>query len=258
MELEAHQTVFHYDKDNIQHQDLDKQLCQKLFNLIKSTERLFFAQKLKCNFFRECDEGSSFFHTLISRQHRKNSISTIQLNDGSLTASIDEVRDAFVCYFRDLPGSHKDTLPLDVEVSRSGPCLDPASYASLLAPVTNDIIKQALLSIDDDKAPGLDGYTFSSKNPGTLLVDTSVWQFVISKILSARFAIAPTNIISPLQNAFLGRRLMADNIHLLQELLRLYEPPVFWFPKPFRAFNYAVCVLYGILFQDAQDGLYKL
>jgi hypothetical protein len=46
---------------------------------------------------------------------------------------------------------------------------------------------------------------------------------VISKILSTRFVIALADIINPLQNAFLRGRLMADNIHLLQELLRLYE-----------------------------------
>jgi len=46
---------------------------------------------------------------------------------------------------------------------------------------------------------------------------------VISKILSVRLAIALADIISPLQNAFLGGRLMADNIHLIQENLWLYE-----------------------------------
>lgn len=45
---------------------------------------------------------------------------------------------------------------------------------------------------------------------------------VISKILSARFAIALACIINPMQNAFLGGKMMADNIHLLQELLRQY------------------------------------
>jgi guanylate kinase len=42
MELETHQTAFHYDKDNLQHLALDKQLRQKLFYL-KSAKRLFFA-----------------------------------------------------------------------------------------------------------------------------------------------------------------------------------------------------------------------
>ena len=45
---------------------------------------------------------------------------------------------------------------------------------------------------------------------------------VISKLLSARLAHALQSIIGPLQNAFLGGRKMSNNVHLLQELLRLY------------------------------------
>ena len=45
---------------------------------------------------------------------------------------------------------------------------------------------------------------------------------VISKILAGRMAHALQDIISPVQNAFLGGRNMADNIHLMQELLRHY------------------------------------
>ena len=46
---------------------------------------------------------------------------------------------------------------------------------------------------------------------------------VIFKILVRRMAHALQDIISPAQNAFLGGRNMADNIHLMQELLRHYE-----------------------------------
>nr|TKR75465.1 hypothetical protein D5086_0000285070 [Populus alba] len=45
---------------------------------------------------------------------------------------------------------------------------------------------------------------------------------VIAKLLAARLSQALAPIISPMQNAFLGGRLMTDNIHLLQELLRNY------------------------------------
>jgi hypothetical protein len=45
---------------------------------------------------------------------------------------------------------------------------------------------------------------------------------VIAKILAGRLAHALTDIISPMQNAFLGGRLMSDNINLVQELLRKY------------------------------------
>ena len=45
---------------------------------------------------------------------------------------------------------------------------------------------------------------------------------VISKLLSDRLAHVLSDIISPVQNAFLGGRKMATNIFLVQELLREY------------------------------------
>ena len=45
---------------------------------------------------------------------------------------------------------------------------------------------------------------------------------VISKILAGRMAHVLQDLISPAQNAFLGGRNMADNVHLMQELLRHY------------------------------------
>jgi hypothetical protein len=45
---------------------------------------------------------------------------------------------------------------------------------------------------------------------------------VISKILAGRLAHVLNDIISPSQSVFLGGRLMADNINLMQELLRSY------------------------------------
>ena len=44
----------------------------------------------------------------------------------------------------------------------------------------------------------------------------------ISKLLAGRLAHVLNDIISPSHNAFLGGRLMADNINLMQELLRSY------------------------------------
>lgn len=85
---------------------------------------MFFAKKLKCNFFKESDKGTSFFHALMSHKHQKNFIPAIQLSNGKLCTSVDEVGGAFVNFFKELLGTSKDTLPLDVEVSRSGPCID--------------------------------------------------------------------------------------------------------------------------------------
>ena len=46
---------------------------------------------------------------------------------------------------------------------------------------------------------------------------------VIAKILAGRLTHVLKEIVSPMQNAFLGGRFMSDNINLLQELLRQYS-----------------------------------
>ncbi|KAJ6965149.1 hypothetical protein NC652_003148 [Populus alba x Populus x berolinensis] len=203
----------------------------------------------------------------MSQRHQKNFIPAIQLSNGSLTTFIDEEGYVFIGNFRDLLGSFEGTFFLDVAVSRFGPCIDPASHASLLAPFTCGVIKQALFNINDNNASRSDGYTFLSLKKswdiigsdschavrdlfvsGKLLKQinhfiialipkfanvTSIADFkpisccnvvykVISKILFASLVVALADIISPLQNAFLGGRVMADNIHIIQELLQLY------------------------------------
>ena len=155
--LDDHQTIFSINRDNAQLFAVDKLLRQELLHL-KAAERQFFPQKLKCNFFKECDKDTSFFHALMSRKHWQNYIPAIHRNDGILT-TIDEVGAIFVNFYSHLLGTPKDTLPLDVTVIQHGPCLDVASHASLLAPVSNLDIKNVLFVIDDVKAPGLDGYS---------------------------------------------------------------------------------------------------
>lgn len=74
--LEDHQTDIHADKDNLHLLECDKQLRLKLINL-KSVEKMFFAQKLKCNLFKESDRGTSFFHALMSQKNKRNHIPAI-------------------------------------------------------------------------------------------------------------------------------------------------------------------------------------
>jgi hypothetical protein len=61
---------------------------------------------------------------------------------------------------RDLLGTLKLTFPIIKSVIHYGPCLNVASHASLLALVTDDDIKHALFSIGNEKALGLDSYSF--------------------------------------------------------------------------------------------------
>jgi len=157
-DLDQHQTLLQNDKDNEHLLAQDRQLRLDLVNL-KSAEKMFYSQKLKCNFFKDCDRGTSFFHALMSHRHKKNFIPAIRCNSGSLTTSMAEVRDVFVSYYQQLLGSSRVTLPLDETVVCCGPRLDTTTQASLLATVSHDDIKKAFFSIGDHKSPGLDGYS---------------------------------------------------------------------------------------------------
>eukprot|EP00258_Populus_trichocarpa_P041569 XP_024457588.1 uncharacterized protein LOC112327616 [Populus trichocarpa] len=163
-----------------------------LFNL-KSAEKTFFAQKLKCNFFKESDIGTSFFHALISQKHMRNFIPAIQRSNGALTTSLDEVGDEFVHYYQNLFGTSSSTTPIDDVVVHSGPCLNETHFDFLLAPVSNDVIKEALFSI----ALVPKSTNVASANDFRPISCCNVVYKVISKILAGRLSYAFQDIIDP-------------------------------------------------------------
>ena len=219
----------------------DKLLRSKLLTL-KFAEKQFFSQKIKCNFLKDSDKGSKFFHALMDHNHRRNFIPAIMTTHGRLSSSLEEVGAIFVNYLQQLLGTSKSTIPLASAVIHSGPCLSSSSYDLLLSPVSHKDIRKAVFSIGDDKAPRPYGYSslFFKKTwhiywgkslcgcTGFLcfwkapISCCNVIYKVITKILAGRLAHALTDIISPMQNAFLGGRLMSDNINLVQELLKKY------------------------------------
>jgi hypothetical protein len=265
-DLDDTQLLLQNDMDNGHLLALEKQQRPSLVNL-KSAEKMFFGQKLKCAFFKDCDKGTRFFHSLMNQRHRKHHIPAIVRSNGMLTSLAEEVGREFVSYYKELLGTSKLTIPLRAEVVQNGTCINVDSHDFLLALVSTDDIKQVLFSMDDNKAPGPDGYTSAFFKKAWNIVGedfcSAVKDFfasgeilkqlnhfiialvpksanansaadyrpisccnvtykVISKLLAGRLAHVLNDIISPSQNAFLGGRLMADNINLMQELLRSY------------------------------------
>ena len=136
----------------------EKNLRLQLVNM-KSAEKMFYSQKLKFKFLEESDKGSKFFHSLMNQQHKRNFISAIDKRNGQSTTSLDEVGAIFVDHFKDLLGTARMTIDLDSSIISKGPCLEASDHNELLAPVTSDEIKASLFGIDNDKAPGPDGFS---------------------------------------------------------------------------------------------------
>jgi hypothetical protein len=97
--LDDTQLLLQNDRDNGHLLSLEKQQKLNLVNL-KSAEKMFFGQKLKCAFFKDCDKGSKFFHSLMSQRHRRHHIPAIIRSDGMLTSSTEEVGSEFVYTIR--------------------------------------------------------------------------------------------------------------------------------------------------------------
>lgn len=114
-DLDILQTALHGDPNNQQLALEDKRLWLHLLQL-KSAEKLFFGQKLKCDFLKDSDRGTSFFHAMMSQKHSLSFISAIHRGDGSLTSSEIEVGVEFVQFFQNLYGSSRPTLSLDNDV----------------------------------------------------------------------------------------------------------------------------------------------
>jgi len=149
---------------------------------LKSAEKMFFGQKLKCSFFKDCDRGSKFFHALMSQKHRRNFIPIIQRSNNLLTTSLEVVGEEFVNYYQQLLGSSKDMIPIDLEVIHSGSCLATSAHDLLLAPVTSaEIKKRCCLVLAMIKPLVLMGTLPSfSSNPGMLWGQILVQRFRIS------------------------------------------------------------------------------
>nr|GEV05021.1 hypothetical protein CTI12_AA325620 [Tanacetum cinerariifolium] len=101
-------------------------------------EEIFLKQRAKVTWLSEGDFNTKYFHNVMRERKNKNRIDNVEDMEGKLFSG-PEVGLLFVKHFEKV---------LDAEC--------------LVRPISDEEIKSALFSMEDDKAPGLDG--FSSKN----------------------------------------------------------------------------------------------
>ena len=94
----------------------------------------------------------------------------------------------FVRFFQHSLGASMATIHVEASVVHSGRFLDEGSHSLLLAPVTNKEVLSTLFSIDNDKAPRLNGYSSYFFN--------KTWEVVDDDFCSA------------MQDFFLSRKLL--------------------------------------------------
>ena len=138
----------------------------------------FLQQKAKGDWLRDGDLNTKIFHRSIKKRQLQNAIFSIHNEAGVWVDKPQEVNAAFLEYYENLLGSKMENRKsVKTRVVNCGPLVIPAHCEFLYKPVNRKEVKQALLSIHGDRAPGLDGF-------GSQFFK-DCWQIVGSDIIDA-------------------------------------------------------------------------
>ncbi|KAJ0954856.1 putative RNA-directed DNA polymerase [Helianthus annuus] len=108
-------------------------------------EEIFLQQKAKVGWLKAGDQNSAYFHKAVKGRQNKSRINSILDKEGKFVEG-QLVGDAFVKHFESFMGRN-----VEVQCIR-----DPSS---LISTRTDEEVKNAIFDIDDNKAPGPDGYS---------------------------------------------------------------------------------------------------
>ncbi|GJY28473.1 RNA-directed DNA polymerase, eukaryota, reverse transcriptase zinc-binding domain protein, partial [Tanacetum coccineum] len=123
-------------------------------------EEKLLKQKTKIEWLRDGDFNSSYFHSVVKGRTSRNRIEMV-LDDSGNAHYGDNVTNMFVSHFEKNLGTQDVVYEVEDAVSLFTKRLDADKAMELIKDVTNEEIKEAIFSIDDNKASGPDG--FSSK-----------------------------------------------------------------------------------------------
>ncbi|GKB78030.1 RNA-directed DNA polymerase, eukaryota, reverse transcriptase zinc-binding domain protein, partial [Tanacetum coccineum] len=120
-------------------------------------ERLL-KQKTKIEWLQYGDSNSSYFHNVIEGRISRSRIEVVYDESGNKYCG-DSVANQFVSHFSNFLGTCDEVFDIDNADNLFTKKLDADSSLEMIKPVTDDEIKEAIFSIDDNKASGPDGYT---------------------------------------------------------------------------------------------------
>ncbi|GKC41751.1 hypothetical protein Tco_1059473 [Tanacetum coccineum] len=127
------------------------------FNEAKLDEERFLKQKSKIKWLKVGDSNSYYFHKSIKNRNQRSQIDAI-LGSDNMVITKAGVTDVFVNHYQMFLGNNMVCDELNVEGLFTKK-VSEVSANHMIRDVSNEEIKRAMFDIEDDRAPGLDGYT---------------------------------------------------------------------------------------------------
>ncbi|KAK9723972.1 hypothetical protein RND81_05G038200 [Saponaria officinalis] len=159
---EARDTLFRIQQQ-LHTQPADCELMQQEttvlqhFLKLQKAELSFSQQRAKIRNVKLNDEGTAYFYAKIKERACRNKITSITYNGATATSDA-SIGEAFVAYYTSLLGVEQHVESFG-QLNMGGAKLADEKHAMLLLPIIDSEIKDALFGIDDDKAPGIDGFS---------------------------------------------------------------------------------------------------
>ncbi|KAK9715370.1 hypothetical protein RND81_06G160600 [Saponaria officinalis] len=154
--LHGVQRLLSDDPGSVVLMEQEQELLRK-FLLLQRAELSFLKQRSKIRDVQFNDDNTAYFHAKVREHVCRNKVSSISFN-GCLLTEDEAIGEAFVSYYSSLLGQAQPVGDF-WEVNMSGARLSDDMHYQLIHPLLDSEVKEALFSIDDDKAPGLDGFT---------------------------------------------------------------------------------------------------
>ncbi|KAL2240805.1 UNVERIFIED_CONTAM: hypothetical protein Sindi_0721700 [Sesamum indicum] len=136
--------------------------CLRLV-LAKATklEQIMLHPRAKMQWMKGGDQCSRVFFRKIAQRRSTRRIFQINDDPGSTHTDPEEVINEFVTYYQNLLGGDRRRTGVDIQTLRpwARHILSNEESTTLLLPFTPADVKQAVFDIDEDKAPGPDGYS---------------------------------------------------------------------------------------------------
>ena len=156
-EFKKVQTELDKDPSNVKLREEELVFNSTYKNAVLDEERLL-KQKTKIEWLREGDHNSAYFHNILKGRVSKSRILCVKDVMGR-NYKDDGVANVFVSHFQDFLGNCDEVYPIEDPDGLFNKKLDAENALHLIRDITNEEIKYALFDIDDNKAPGPDGYT---------------------------------------------------------------------------------------------------
>ncbi|KAL0284903.1 UNVERIFIED_CONTAM: hypothetical protein Sangu_2802300 [Sesamum angustifolium] len=135
--------------------------CRQVYSVAIKLETSMLRQRAKLQWLRHGDQSSKIFFRKINARRARQRVSQITTTNGVVLTDMNAVTEEFVSFFKSLLGGTRSQRDINIGFLRQGikHSLTQEEADSISAPVTQLEIKEALFDIDEDSAPGPDGYT---------------------------------------------------------------------------------------------------